>query len=46
MDTTFVLQVGTVLATLAAGIGLTLVLGLAGTGKALGQKAASWLREE
>ena len=31
---------------LAAGIGLTLILGLVGTWKSLGQKPAAWLREE
>jgi putative ABC transport system permease protein len=46
MDTSFILPVGTVLATLGTGIGLTLVLGLTGTWKALGQKPAIWLREE
>ena len=46
MNTTFVLPAGTVLATLAAGIGLTLILGLVGTWKSLGQKPAVWLREE
>jgi putative ABC transport system permease protein len=46
MDTSFILPAGTVLATLATGIGLTLVLGLVGTWKALGQKPAAWLRED
>lgn len=46
MDSSFVLPVGTVLGTLAAGIGLTLLLGLFGTWQALGQKPAAWLREE
>ena len=46
MHTSFALPPGTVLATLASGIGLTLALGLAGTWKALGQKPALWLREE
>jgi putative ABC transport system permease protein len=35
-----------ILTTLAAGIALTLLLGLAGTWKALGQKPATWLRDE
>lgn len=35
-----------VLATLAAGVGLTLLLGLLGTWKALGQKPSSYLRQE
>ncbi len=46
MDTSFRLSVATLLATLATGIVLTLVLGLLGTWKALGQKPASYLREE
>jgi putative ABC transport system permease protein len=46
MDTPFILPTGTVFATLATGIGLTLVLGLTGTWKALGQKPAVWLRKE
>jgi len=46
MDTSFTLPAGTVLMTIATGIGLTLVLGLVGTWKALGQKPAAWLREE
>lgn len=46
MDVAFRLHPLAVLATLASGIGLTLVLGLAGTWKALGQKPAAWLREE
>ena len=46
MDTPFQLPAGTLLATLAAGIVLTLGLGLAGTWKALGQKPARYLREE
>ena len=46
MNTPFRLPVATLLATLAAGIVLTLVLGLLGTWKALGQKPASYLREE
>jgi putative ABC transport system permease protein len=46
LDTAFHLETGTILATLAVGITLTLVLGLAGTWRALGQKPASWLRED
>ncbi len=46
MDTSFQLPAATLLATLAAGIALTLVLGLLGTWKALGQKPARYLREE
>lgn len=46
MDTDFILPVGTVLTTIACGICLTLILGLVGTWKALGQKPAAWLREE
>ena len=37
---------GLVLATLLAGIGLTLLLGLLGTWKALGQRPAGYLRED
>ena len=37
---------GTILLTLSAGIGLTLLLGLAGTWKALGKKPAGYLRSE
>lgn len=46
METTFTLKPGVVLATLLAGVLLTLVLGLAGTWKALGQKPAPYLRAE
>ncbi len=46
MAADFRLQPLAVLATLAAGIVLTLVLGLLGTWKALGQKPAVYLREE
>ncbi|AMV71164.1 ABC transporter permease [Desulfuromonas carbonis] len=46
METPFQLPVTTVLATLGAGIGLTLLLGLSGTWRALGQKPAGYLREE
>ncbi|HKJ04864.1 MAG TPA: FtsX-like permease family protein [Geopsychrobacteraceae bacterium] len=46
MDTSFSLKPGVVLVTLSAGILLTLVLGLAGTWKALGQKPAPYLRAE
>ena len=46
METRFQLPVTTVLATLGAGIGLTLLLGLSGTWRALGQKPAGYLREE
>ncbi len=46
MDTSFTLHPLVVLGTLAAGIGLTLLLGLMGTWKALGQKPAVYLRGE
>lgn len=46
METPFHLPAGTLLATLVAGIALTLGLGLAGTWKALGQKPARYLRQE
>ncbi len=45
MNTGFSLHIGTVTITLAAGITLTLVLGLTGTWKALGKKPAEYLRE-
>ncbi len=46
MDAPFNFYPGIVFATLAAGIGLTLLLGLLGTWKALGQKPAGYLRED
>jgi len=46
MNLDFNLHPLVILATLAAGITLTLVLGLAGTWKALGQKPANYLRNE
>ncbi len=46
MDIAFSPHPLVILATLAAGIALTLLLGLAGTWKALGQKPATYLRDE
>lgn len=46
MDAPFHFYPAIVLATLTAGIGLTLLLGLLGTWKALGQKPAGYLRED
>ncbi|MFO7982462.1 MAG: FtsX-like permease family protein [Desulfuromonadales bacterium] len=46
LDTDFSLHPATVLLTLVSGIGLTLVLGMMGTWKALGQKPAIFLRNE
>lgn len=46
MNTPFTLQAATVVITLGAGLLLTLVLGLAGTWKALGQKPAAYLRDD
>ena len=46
MDAPYHFYPGVVLATLAAGIGLTLLLGLLGTWKALGQKPAGYLRDD
>lgn len=46
MDVPYHFYPGVVLATLAAGIGVTLLLGLLGTWKALGQKPAAYLRDE
>lgn len=46
MNTPFRLRVPAVLATLGTGLVLTLLLGLAGTWKALGQKPAPYLRED
>lgn len=46
MDTAFRLHPLTLLTTLAAGLAATLLLGLLGTWKALGQKPAALLREE
>ncbi len=46
MEAPFHFYPGVVLATLAAGIGLALLLGLLGTWKALGQKPAGYLRED
>ncbi len=46
MDAPYNFHSGVVLATLLAGIGLTLCLGLLGTWKALGQKPSSYLRQE
>ncbi len=46
MDVEFSLHPMVILSTLAAGITLTLLLGLAGTWKALGQKPATYLRNE
>lgn len=46
MESDFTLKVDVVLTTLSAGVLLTLVLGLMGTWKALGQKPAPYLRAE
>jgi len=46
LEAAFSLHPAIILLTLGAGLTLTLVLGLAGTWKALGQKPAAWLREE
>lgn len=46
MDTQFTLAPGALLGTLAAGLTATLLLGLLGTWKALGQKTAALLRED
>lgn len=46
LDTDFSLHPATVILTLVSGIGLTLVLGMMGTWKALGQKPALFLRNE
>ena len=46
LDAPFQLYPGTILLTLSAGIGLTLLFGLVGTWKALGKKPASFLRSE
>lgn len=46
MDVPFRVPVGTVAATAAFGVALTLVLGLAGTARVLGQKPAPFLRGE
>lgn len=46
LDVPFSLHPEVILLTLLAGIGLTLLLGLAGTWKALGQKPAGYLRNE
>ncbi len=46
LKATYRLQPGIILLTLGIGILLTLVLGLAGTWKALGQKPSSYLRNE
>ena len=46
MKMTFTLHPGTIITTIMTGIVLTLLLGLLGTWKALGQKPASYLRGE
>ena len=46
LDAPFRLHPEVIFLTLLAGIGLTLLLGLLGTWKALGQKPASYLRQE
>ena len=46
MKMSFNLHPGTILLTIVTGITLTLLLGLLGTWKALGQKAATYLRSE
>ena len=46
MKITFTLHPGTIVITILTGIGLTLLLGLLGTWKALGQKPAAYLRGE
>ena len=46
MDTDFHLKPLAILMTIALGMTLTMILGLAGTWKALGQKPAPYLREE
>lgn len=46
METNFTIHPAVVLCTLGAGIALTLVLGLAGTWRALGQKPAAFLRAD
>lgn len=46
MDVEFSLHPLVILATLAAGLALTLLLGLLGTWRALGQKPAAYLRDE
>jgi putative ABC transport system permease protein len=46
MDVAFTLHPLVILATLATGLALTLLLGLLGTWRALGQRPAAYLREE
>ncbi len=46
LEATYRVAPGVIFATLAIGVLLTLVLGLAGTWKALGQKPSSYLRQE
>jgi putative ABC transport system permease protein len=46
MKMSFVLHPGTIILTILTGIALTLLLGLLGTWKALGQKPATYLRGE
>ena len=46
MKMSFTLHPATIIATILTGIALTLILGLLGTWKALGQKPATYLRDE